>query len=485
MALFKISIKSVGIYIFILLIGVASLQGAEGLIKLHNLTIEQAEIIAIDHNNQINSLKELYKKAKEGRLESYSKWMPELSAMSDMYIANKKQVFTNSKSAFLTQLSLTQSILSMDKYYDVKIASLIEEQFRLLLNAAVIDVLFELRSFYYQVILDYEMIEAAKEKIDLLTSLARRMEDRYNIGTSILYGVNQSKVAIANATSDYYEVVKKQKVDMDLLVSSLGYDPGEVELSFADLNIPIEQIPLLKQKLCQMQPIFEKDHLALNENIYKKGYPMTEIKRARMLFSQAEMDYWEDKALEYEPSLKVYKNQVNIAKKEVSKNYGQYAPKVTLNANYGGDPTTLIFVPATSFTGQKFQWGVGVQLRWMLFDGLGRERRIRQAQYQEKSKRYEYKKELQKTYANVREQIFNIEESVATFVTADANVKLATQTVELANDQMDIGYVTIFDYQITVDSLIQALNKKNKARYDLIKAYYGLRHASGIDLEGS
>lgn len=451
--------------------------------RLYDLTLDQAETIALEQNNQVNALRELYKKAKEGKLESYSKWMPKITAMSDMYAASEKQVFTNAKSAFLTQLSLTQSIIEMDSYYNVKIAKLVEEQLKLLLNAAIIDTLFEVRSLYYQVILDYETIEAAKEKIELLVSLSKKMEERYEIGTSILYNVNQSKVAIANATTEYYEAIKKQKIDRDLLVSALGFDPGSVEISFVNLRIPVEDIPILKEKLHQLKAIFEDNELDLNRKIYTDNYPQSELRKTKQLFSKSEMTFWENKALKLQPNLKVYANELAIAKKETAKKLGEYAPKLSLNINYGGNPTDQIFVPATRFNNQKFEWGVGLQFRWMLFDSLGRERRVKQARYQAKSKEFEYKKGLQKTYTNVRRQIYSIEESVANFVTAEANVKLATQTVGLASDQLEIGYATIFDYQITVNSLIQALNNKNKARYDLINAYFGLRHACGVDLE--
>ena len=173
---------------------------------------------------------------------------------------------------------------------------------------------------------------------------------------------------------------------------------------------------------------------------------------------------------------------MKIAGREVSKKRGDYLPTLSFNANYGGDPTTLQSLPSSSFGNQNMQWGVGIQFNWLLFDGLGRESRLREAKHVKRAKEFQYRQERQNTYAEVRKQIFEIEESVASYVTADANVKLAEQTVTLANDQVDVGYSTIFDYQVTVDGFIQAVNSKNQARYALLKAYYALRHATGIDL---
>lgn len=450
--------------------------------QLLNLTLEQAEMIAVENNNNVNAVRELYLKAQQGRLESISKWLPQIEAMSLMYGLQKKSPNTGAKSAFETQLSLTQAIISTDKYYDVKIAGLVVEQLKLLLNAAIIDALFEVRSMYYQVILDMEMIQAAKEKVDLLSFLSKRMEDRHQIGTSILYNVNQSKVAIANATTQYYEMIKQRKIDLDQMVSILGFTPGEIEVTFAQVELPINQIAELQEKLVKMQNIFNQETIALHEKIFKGEYPLTEERSMRQLYTKDEMRHWEECALKYQPNLKVYENYVQIASKEVSKRKGDYFPTLSLNVNYGGNPSTVENLPSSRFGNQNMQWGVGISFNWLLFDGLGRERRIREAQYYKRAKEFQYRQEIQNTYFGVRKQLFTIEDSVASYLAAEANVKLAEQTVTLATSQVDVGYATIFDYQITVDGFIQAVNDKNKARYALLKAYYALRHATGIDL---
>lgn len=452
---------------------------------LKSLTLDQAETIALENSNQVNEVRELLNKAKEGRLEAISKWMPKITAFTTGYAASADQFFTNSKSAFFTQLALTQSIFSSDVYYNIKIASLVEEQLQLLLNAAIIDALYRVRVAYYKVILDIENIHAANDKVELLAYLAKRMEDRFEIGTSILYNVNQSKVAIANATTQYYEAIKQKKVDLDTLAVALGFDPGDVKITMASIDLPVEKIPELHAKLCSLKPILNQSTHDLDERIFDEDfeeYPESEQRRMKRLYSKAEIRGFEEKALDYQPSLKVYKNQVKIASKEVSKQIGEYIPKTKFHFNYGGAPTNLIELPSSKFTNQTFQWGVGFSLTWLVFDSLGRERRVRQARFERNAKEFKYRKEMQDVYAKVRKSIFEIEESAANFVTAEANSKLAEQTVKLADDQLEIGYATIFDYQITVDNLIQAVNTKNKSRYELLKAYFSLVHATGEDL---
>lgn len=471
--------------------------------SLRDLTLEQAELIAISNNNTVNSVRELYLKAKAGRIEAISKWLPKLQAMSvsyglqkysagagpvtgaDVDLLSSAGVVTrlSAGSAFETQLALTQSILSTNDYYNIQISSLVVKQLELLLNAALIDILYQTRISYYQVVLDLELIKAAKDKVELLKTLSKQIADKHQIGTALLYHVNQSKVAVVNATNVYYDLIKQKKIDTDYLANILGYIPGEVELTFAFTELPVEQIEDLKSKITQMQTVFNEQIPSLNASIFKDDVALMEQRVMNKLYSKAEILSWEDLAMKYTPSLKVYENYVEIASKEVSKAKATYLPEVAFNFNFGGNPSTLQALPSRSFGNQNVNWGAGVRLNWLVFDSYGRESRIKQARCDKRAKEFNYRQEKQNTFFEVRKRIFEIEESVANYMTAQANMILAEQTVTFAKDQLDTGYGTIFDCQITLDGLVQAKNDTFKAKYQLLKAYYGLRKATGIDLE--
>jgi outer membrane protein TolC len=470
---------------------------------LRDLTLEQAELIAVTNNNTVNSVRELYLKAKAGRIEAMSKWLPKLHALSKVYglqkyqpgagsvsaqdveLLNQAGVVTRiaAGSAFETQLALTQSILSTNDYYNIMISSLVVKQLELLLNAALIDVLYQTRVSYYQVVLDLELIKAAKDKVELLKTLSKQIQDKHQIGTALLYHVNQSKVAVVNATNVYYDLIKQKKIDSDNLANILGYIPGDVELTFSQSQLPVDQIEDLKDKITLMQKVFNEQMPTLNELIFKEDFAQTEQRVMSKLYSTAEIHGWEDLAMKYTPSLKVYENYVQIASKEFSKAKATYLPEVDFNVNFGSNPSTMQGLPARSFGNQNMNWGAGIKFNWLVFDSYGREARIKQARFDKRSKEFNYRQEKQNTFFEVRKRIFEIEESVANYMTAQANMILAEQTVSFAKDQLDTGYGTIFDCQITLDGLVQAKNDTYKAKYQLLKAYYGLRKASGIDLE--
>ena len=444
-------------------------------------TLARAEEVALENNREVQTTRELLEKAREGRLESLSKWFPALTAMSRTFrTQHPQQPYIDSRTSFETSFQVTQAIFSSDLYYNVKIAKLIEKHLALLLEAALNDVLFRVRSLYYQLILDLDTIRTAQEQIDLLVQLSHEMQGRYDVGEAILFNVNQSKVAIANAMTIYYQASKQYKVDYDRFAEVLGYDPGTVNIALEENEIPIFCLPELAEKLDKMEQIFVNDPAA-NE-IFYPTFPQAEMQRMSQLFSCDEIDVWEEVAQSHRPDLLLSRNTLDIASEKIKSRLGEYFPILSAVANYGGEPTDIVDNLSSRFNNQKFSWGVGIKLNWTLFDGLGRERRIQQARHERNASRFSYEKSLQNAHAEVRRRIFEIEESIASYLTAASNVKLAEMTTELVKQQLDVGYVTIFDYQISINGLFQAKNTQNKARYDLILSYYGLRHASGIDL---
>jgi outer membrane protein TolC len=444
------------------------------------LTLQQAEAAALENNHDIQTLRHLLDRAKQGRLEDFSKWFPQIALVSQGYKTEKPDLFTKTRSVFLTQFYLTQALFSTNRYYNLRISALALQQIRALLEAIIIDVLYEARTAYYKIILDQETIETTQKNIELFAELAEKEERRYRIGTSILLNVNQSQVAVANATKAYYEAVKILKIDKDRLSIILGYNPGFTSIELPQEEIPVDQIPSLKNKLSRVESLFKPE--GEDTLIFTKGFPATQELVMNHLFSQSEIRCWEKTALCYNPSLQAKEKDIRIANQEVNKDLGEYLPEVQLNVNYGGDPSSSTEFTSSNFNNQNFQWGVGVQLDWLLWDSFGREHKIKGARHERAARKQEYLKGIQVAYADVRKQIFNIEEAIANYVTSESNVKLANQTLELAKKQLEIGYITIFDYETVINNLIQAINIQNDARFELIRGYYGLIHASGADL---
>ncbi|MBS0622501.1 MAG: TolC family protein [Verrucomicrobia bacterium] len=433
----------------LLLLLLVSLPGwirASGIPEI-KLSLREAEERALCCNENVLRVGELLLRAQEGRLEEVGRWYPSVDYHSWNYATSNVSPITKTHSAFMSQFVLTQALLSTDRYYGVRIANLVVQQLRLLLDAAVIDALFEVRTLYYKVLFDFSQVDTYLERIKLLEFLAQQEEADYAIGTNILLNVNQSLVAIANAKAAYFEAMRVLRVDIDALARVIGYLPGCVDLELVDTAIPSP---------CSLDEVG--------------------------IFSEGEICCWEQQALRYRPELRTKKNEWSLASEEVKRQRGTYLPEINFIINYGGAPADLGNIPSSSFTNQHFDLGVGVEAKWLLFDGFSREHRIRGAAHFRNAASHAYRQSVQMTYEAVRAQVYAIEEALASLNSAEANVCLAQETLMLAENQLKIGYITVFNYQSVVDGWIEALNIRNRSRFEYVRGFYGLRHAAGVDL---
>ncbi|MCB1110869.1 MAG: TolC family protein [Chlamydiia bacterium] len=447
------------------------------------VSLTQAEEIALANNQGVQEIENLVEKARYGHLISISDWLPKLELMSQAYQTQHDQTEgSENKSSFLTQIVLTQTLFSAKKYYNLQISNLIYQELQWIKQGILNDVLYRVRKEYYEIILDRNQIETAATHVEVLKALALQMEERLEIGTATTFDVNQLQVAVSNALAQYYQACKKMKFDLDAFSKTLGFDPGSIIIDIAETDIPLQSIPFLREKFQGQQDIFLKTPITKGL-FFPPTNPRGQIEWVSQLFSQEEMKEWEGIALKYRPDLLQAESQWQTALKEVSKARGDYLPKLELEASYGGDPTPFNEFPRSSFTNQHFEWGVGVTLKWNIFDSFKRERKISAAKSEALAEKSNLNGMIQEALKEVRNQIFSMENALATNVSSESTLKLAEQALAQAGEKLEIGYISVFDYQIAVNNYIEARNIFFQSQFDVIDSYYQLRHATGIDVK--
>jgi outer membrane protein len=442
---------------------------------LEALTLQEAEEIALANNPQVQASEQLIEMARQGRLDAISKWLPQLNIYTQGFKTQTTipLLKVTKPSAFLTELTLTQTLFSTQVLYQIGISSILIEQFERLLEAAKNDVLYQTRTLYFQVALDHKKVKTAEEHIDLLSYLSDRMQGKYNIGEATAYNVNQARVAVANVTDAYYKTVQMLKSHEDELSKTLGYDPVDSLFTFNQEDIDVLQIPELAEKVKAAESIFQEECILKSQFVAMQNRIMDKI------FSKAEFSKWNGFADEHRPDILLSQANVKLAEETVKLKRGEYWPTVSLLGNYGGAMTPYFFAPSTQFNNQNFQWAIGFSVNWTIFDGTGRERRVRKARAESRAVKFTAKKVTQAAHTDVREQLYSMQKAMAQYVTSAANYKLAQQTLEQAKSQLDIGFTTIYDYLISVDGLIRAKTAQDEGRFDLLSSYYALLHASG------
>jgi len=448
---------------------------------LEALTLQEAEEIALANNPQVQASEQLIEMAKQGRLDAISKWLPQLN----IYTQGFKTQTTipllkiTKPSTFLTELTLTQTLFSSQTLYQIGISALMIEQFERLLEAAKNDVLYQTRTLYFQVALDHKKVKTAQEHIDLLSYLADRMQGKYNIGEATAYNVNQARVAVANVTDTYYKTVQNLKSHEDELAKTLGFDPVDQPFVFNQEDIDVMQVPELAEKVLLAETIFQEECILKSQFVTMQNRIMDKI------FSKSEFAKWSVYADAHRPDILLSQTNVKLAEETVKLKRGEYWPTVSLIGNYGGAMTPYLFEPSTQFNNQIFQWAVGFSVNWTIFDGTGRERRIKKARAESRAVKFTAKKVAQAAHTDVREQLYSMQKAMAQYVTSTANYELAQQTLEQAKSQLDIGFTTIYDYLISVDGLIRAKTARDEGRFDLLSSYYALLHSSGQTKESN
>lgn len=446
------------------------------------LDLTHAEEIALEQNKHLQEVDSLVEKARLGHLISVSDWMPKLELISHAFQTQHDQnIGSMNKSSFMTQVLMTQTLFSSDKMYNLQLTKLAFKELQLIRLSIINDILYQVRRGYYQVILDMNQIETAITHVEVLKALAVRMEERLRIGTATTFDVNQTQVAVSNALSVYYKRVKQLRVDLNTLAKILGFDPGGVELEISEKVIPVSEIALLRKKLEGQEQVFLNTPVTTGL-IFPPSNPRNQAEWIDHLFSKNEMREWELIAMESRPDLRQAENLIDQATTNVKKEQGQYLPQLEFQAQYGGEPTPYVEFPNSSFLNQDFQWGFGVILKWNIFDSLRRERKIWSAKAQVSAQKSSRSFQVQEALEEVRNQIFSIESAIARKVSSEGNVRLADQTLAQAGEKMEIGYISIFDYQIAINNFIEAKNIFFEAQFELIDSYYQLRHASGVDV---
>jgi outer membrane protein TolC len=238
------------------------------------------------------------------------------------------------------------------------------------------------------------------------------------------------------------------------------------------------QVPELAVKVKAAEALFQED------KILKTAFSTMQDKIINKVFNSEEFTKWNLYADAHRPDILLSQTNVQLAEETVKLKRSEYWPTVSILGNYGGAMTPYLFQPSTQFNNQVFQWAIGFSVNWTIFDGGGRERRVRQAQAEARSIKYTAKRVAQAAHTDVREQLYSMQKSMAQYIASTANYKLAQETLEQAKSQLDIGFTTIYDYLISVDGLIRAKTAQDEGRFDLLSSYYALLHASGKAKEG-
>jgi len=456
--------------------------------SLNCLTLNGAEEIALEYNKQFLIARESTVQAKERKNQAVSKWLPAVHFYAEFRDIDKKELFFNvfssdflfSHRGYSTILQLNQPLFSTNLIYSLKSSNLEAQAVRFDQANTKNELLRAVRDSYYAAVSTEVSVEINRENVEYLTYALEKEQNRLEAGGSTPFEVNQNKTAVANAISEYYSSLRALKNARNALILNLGVDPLlESQIRLAQYRVPLHSIPELTIK---MEEVEKKFH-------YRTGWfsstqdfvrHIEKIDQARklVLFSEQEVNEYLATAIDLRPDLASKKLLVGVADQNVKKKQGTYLPQVGGYVRYSYNDVIL---GMDSFLKEEFHWSAGIQLSWNLFDSMLREHEIREARSQRSASRLMYDQEYQRIEVQIRNGLYQLEDSIFSYLSANEAVLLAEQARDQAQEKLEYGRISTLEYRDSVNQLSLAKNLRNRASFDLIAAYYELRYATGMD----
>lgn len=411
-------------------------------ISAKTITLEDAERIALEENKELNALIELSNASFERAQEIVSRYMPQATFQGAYYKSEEKIAllpgFPPQDNFWTTGFQFSQLILSKKLYHEIKSGKFDYEAMKYEVENFKNDLLYQVRVAYWEAVLNKEDIRIQEENIKLLQESLAQEEMKEAAGKSAIYQVTQSKVAVANSRSSYFTAQRDYRRSLNNLKQTLGIDPNS-EIEVADEAI----------KLGHLENYFIQDPC-----------------------------YWQNEAYENNPNLKRQAYEVYSHNELKKSHQGEYLPEISTLASYQQQ-----FIPATKFTNQNYTWVGGFYLYWNLFDGFGRESRIRQEIYRERSSAYRYQQIADNLSLEVLNQLSEAEESFAIMQSSKESLALSELALKQALDRLKAGKITSLEYRDSALAHLRARQTYERSAFNVLRTYYQLKRISGKDVE--
>lgn len=457
-------------------------------LSLKDLSLDDAERIALEFNKNFLIAQESTFQAKERKQQAISRWLPAIGYRAEFREIDKKELFFNvfskkfdfSNQGYSSILQLNQPIFSTDLIFGLKSKNLEAQVYSYAQANTKNELLLAVRDRYYAVLLYEKALLIERENIEYLAYALQQEQGRLDAGSSTPFEVNQSKVSVGNAISQYYATLKELKNARNALILTLGIDPLlEPEIHLSELDMPIESIPELSGKLCELK---QKYHYRLDTFPSTDDYLLRidSLERAGKLtlFTSHEVQNYLDLALSLRPDLLARKIEVDVANQAVNTKLGTYLPKISGYVRYSYNDVDLGTRP---FFKEPYDWSGGVVLTWNIFDSMLREHEVREARSVRSSSRISYDREWQRIEVEIRNGLYQLEEAMLTYASATQSVYVAEQARQQAQEKLQFGRIAPLEYRDSVNQLAQARNQQNHASFDLLAAYYQIRYSTGVD----
>lgn len=412
-------------FLLFFLISVLVLSPIEA--KNASLTLEKAYNLALKNNENVQVSRERLTQAQKDIDVATSNLYPHL-LVEGSWNRKKELTFGSPDEYKLMELTLDQHIYQLGKVWSGRrIAKYYFHSSRFRHYRRVKEILFQVSSRYYNVLLGRRSIEIAQNALTRAKKQLDRALGRYQVGVLTKTDVLRAKVQVAQAR----EQLERAKNQFDVALERLALELG---------------ISSVTRKLKEPQ----KRH-----------------------FSEENLSILTSQALQKRQDLEQFRKDLDAAKEKIEWEKADFFPKFSFQGQYSRTDEKQFYF------GEMENWRASINLSYPLFSGgqdlaeVSKARsEYRQARLALKRLEREIRTEVRSVYLDIQTQVKVIQELEAQVLSARRNYKQVTA-------QFEEGLASSVDQVDAFTALNQAEHRLARARYTYQLNLIRLRLAIG------
>lgn len=308
------------------------------------------------------------------------------------------------------------------------------------LRATIDNVVSQVITSFYQVVLNRALIVAQEQNVALLEQQVQDQRNRYDAGTVPRFNVLQAEVALANAQPPLIQARNNYRISLYSLVRLLGMDYPKGHPSEVPFNI-------VGSLVYNPRKIDTDDSIRI--------------------------------AVARNPSLKAQRQNILAQASNVNAQLAGYLPTISANAGY--EYTNDVGSSNLAETVQG--WFFGATGSWNIFDGGQTYGQVAQAKGQLMQAKNNYDNSVRQVVLDVQQAISNLQQASETIDSQTASVVQATEALRLSRERLDAGAGTQLDVLNAQVQLLQAQTNVLQANYDYIAAMSSYDLALALDTQ--
>lgn len=320
----------------------------------------------------------------------------------------------------LAQVQLNQQLFNQQVFTGLKAAKSTKEYYRMAAKVAEENLLQQVASNYYQVIITREQLAVVDANIERNKTLEKTVSSQYEIGLARKIDLDRVKVNSSNLQSQKEQLLNAVAQQENLLKYYMG--------------MPVTQSIVIPETSLE-----ELEETA-NNLIAEKNFDLNNLSSYLVLKEQEELLGFQKRAIEAE-----------------------FYPSLSLGANYMYNTQSNDFNLYTKNALNYDMSAITLTLRIPIFDGGARSSRLKQASIDIQKLQEDIKNSsnaLQMAYENAKIQINN---SLSTIETQNQNKILAEEVYNSTKNNYNNGLASLTDLLTAETDLVTAQNSYNQA----------------------